>query len=108
MATFIIQRSARGQCYFTFRGGNNEIVMTGEEHTTKDACKGSINAVKTNAPYDERYTRWQTGASYYFNLKAANGEKLGSSEAYTTAQARENGINVVKREAPGAPVEDRA
>ena len=108
MATFIIQKSARGQYYYVFRGGNNEPVMTGEEHTTKQACQGSIAAVKMNAPYDDRYTRWQTGASYYFNLKAANGEKLGTSEAYTSSAARENGISVVKREAPGAAVEDRS
>ena len=108
MATFIIQKSSRGQFYYLFRATNNEPVMTGEEHTTKDACKGSIASVKVNAPHDERYTRWQTGASYYFNLKAANGEKLGTSEAYTTAAARDNGISVVKREAPTASVEDRS
>lgn len=108
MATFIIQKSGLGQYYYTFRGSNHEVVMTGEEHTTKDACKGSIASVKVNAPHDERYTRWQTGSSYYFNLKAANGETLGTSEAYTTEAGRENGIRVVKTEAPGAPVEDRS
>lgn len=108
MASFIIQKSARGQYYYTFRGGNHETVLVGEEHTTKQACQGSIESVKRNAPYDERYTRWQTGASYYFNLKAVNGETLGTSEAYTSAAGRENGINVVKREAPTAPVIDRA
>ncbi len=107
MATFVIQKSARGQFYYVFRGSNNEPVMTGEEHTTKQACHGSIDAVKRNAPLDDRYTRWQTGVSFYFNLKASNGEKLGTIEAYTTAQARENGISVVKREAPGAAVQDR-
>ncbi|HMQ74465.1 MAG TPA: YegP family protein [Flavobacteriales bacterium] len=108
MAEFIIQKSASGQFYYTFRGNNHEVVMVGEEHTTKQACQGSIASVRLNAPNDDRYTRWQTGASYYFNLKAANGEKLGASEAYTTAQSRETGISVVKREAQGAPVIDRS
>lgn len=108
MATFIIQKSARGQYYYTFRGNNQEPVLVGEEHPSKQACQGSIDSVKRNAPYDERYTRWQTGASYYFNLKAVNGGTLGTSEAYTSAAGRENGINVVKREAPTAPVVDRS
>lgn len=99
---------ARGQFYYVFRGSNNEPVMSGEEHTTKDACLGSIASVKQNATNDDRYMRWQTGISYYFNLKAANGEKIGTSEAYTTSTARENGISVVKRDAPGAPIEDRS
>ena len=108
MAEFIIQKSVRGQFYYTFRGSNHETVMVGEEHTTKQACQGSIASVKVNAPHDERYTRWQTGTAYYFNLKAANGETLGTSEAYTTEAGRENGIRVVKTEAPGAPIEDRS
>lgn len=108
MAEFIIQKSVRGQFYYTFRGNNHEPVMVGEEHTTKQACQGSIASVKLNAPNEDRYTRWQTGASYYFNLKGGNGEKLGTSEAYTSVAARENGINVVKREAPTAPVIDRS
>lgn len=108
MAEFIIQKSTRGQFYYTFRGGNHEIVLTGEEHPSKQACQGSIASVKVNAPHDERYTRWETSGQYHFNLKAGNGEKLGTSEAYTTVAARENGINVVKRDAPTAPVEDRS
>ncbi len=107
MATFIIQKSIRGQYYYTFRGSNHEVVMVGEEHTTKDACRGSIDAVKRNAPYDAQYRRWETTGQYFFNLKGGNNETLGTSEGYTSTSARENGINVVKREAPGAPVEDR-
>ena len=53
MAEFIIQKSTRGQFYYTFRGSNHEVVMTGEEHTTKAACQGSIASVKVNAPHDE-------------------------------------------------------
>jgi len=108
MAEFIIQQSVRGQYYYTFRGGNHEIVLTGEEHTTKQSCQGSIASVQVNAARGERYTRWKTGDQYYFNLKAANGEKLGTGEAYTTEAARENGISVVNRDAPTAPVEDRS
>lgn len=107
MAEFIIQKSARGEFYYTFRGGNHEIVLTGEEHPAKQKCQESIDSVKRNAPQDDRYTRWETTGQYHFNLKAANGEKLGTSEAYTTVTARENGIRVVKTEAPGAPVVDR-
>ncbi|MBL0036306.1 MAG: YegP family protein [Flavobacteriales bacterium] len=108
MATFVIQKSTRGQFYYVFRGSNYEPVMTGEEHTTKQACQGSIDAVKRNAPLDDRYTRWQTGVAFYFNLQGGNGEKLGASEGYNSAQGRENGINVVKSEAPTATVLDRA
>ncbi|MBK8612500.1 MAG: YegP family protein, partial [Flavobacteriales bacterium] len=68
----------------------------------------SIDAVKRNAPLDDRYTRWQTGVAFYFNLQGGNGEKLGASEGYNSAQGRENGINVVKSEAPTATVLDRA
>ena len=108
MAEFIIQKSTRGQFYYTFRGGNHEIVMTGEEHPSKQACQGSIDAVKRNAPYDGQYTRWETSGQYHFNLKGGNWEKLGTSEAYTTLAARENGISVMKRDAPAAPIMDRS
>ncbi|HRF80001.1 MAG TPA: YegP family protein [Flavobacteriales bacterium] len=103
-----MQKSSRGQFYYTLLANNHEVVLHGEEHPSKQACQGSIDAVKRNAALDERYTRWETSGKYHFNLKAGNGEILGTGEAYNSIAARENGIEVVKREAPGAGVEDRS
>jgi len=108
MADFLIERSASNRFYYVFRASNYEPVIHGEEHTTKAACQGSIDAIKRNAAYESQYTRWQTGVHFYFNLKAANGEKIGSNEACNSAQGRENGTNVVKRDASTALMEDRS
>lgn len=87
--------------------GNNEIILTGERHTTKKACQDSIDSVKRNAPYDARYQRMTVNhGQYYFNLKAENGEKIGASEMYISVADRDRGIELVKAQAPTANVVD--
>lgn len=108
MATFQIKLSTDNQYYYVLRAtGNNEIILTGERHTTKMACTQSIASVKSNAPFDARYQRLTAGnGQYYFNLKAGNGEKIGMSEMYNSITDRDRGVELVKAQAPTAGVVD--
>lgn len=106
---FQIRGSINGQFYFTLKSRNGEIILKASEtYVSKQGCQNGIQAVKTNAPYDSRYSRNDSYLNYTFNLKAENGRILGNSESYTTAANRENGIAAVKRDAPNAPIEDLA
>ena len=106
---FQIKPSSNNQYYFVLRSGNGEIILKASEtYTTKQNCRGAIDSVRINAPYDARYTRNESYQNYTFNLKASNGLILGNSENYTARSSRENGIEAVKRDAPNAPVEDLA
>lgn len=102
----IFKSGVNNQYYYRLRAVNGEIILNGEGYISKQSCLNGINSVKTNAPWDNRYSRQQTPAGYSFNLVAANGEVIGRSEVYNSAQARENGISAVKRDAPNAGIED--
>lgn len=103
---FTIFRGVDYQFYYRLRAGNGEIILNGEGYSSNQACRTGIASVKANAPFDDRYQRFENILSYRFNLKAANGEVIGRSEGYTSSAGRENGIAAVKRDAPGAPIED--
>jgi len=102
----IFKSPANLQYYYRLRGGNGEIILSGEGYTSKQSCLNGIASVKENAPYDSRYDKKEGYSSYTFNLKAANGEIIGRSENYNSSWGRDIGISAVKRDAPGAPTED--
>lgn len=104
---FELRRSnANHQYFFRLIAGNGEITLSSESYANEQACRGGINSVKRNAPFEERYERKLNNGSYTFILKAANGEIIGRSESYTSAAVRDNGIASVKRDAPDAPIVD--
>jgi hypothetical protein len=106
--SFVLQRSSNQQYYFNLRAGNNKIILTSETYPSKAAAQKGIQAVKTNARLEARYSRKGSGDSQpYFVLRAANGEPLGTSELYASNTARENGIKAVKQNAPKAATVDR-
>lgn len=109
MATFFIDKDARGEYRYTLKDGNSEVILRASEgHSTKQACQGSIASVKVNAPIDSRYNRLDNPPNYSFTLKGGNGERIGVSESYTRAFDRDRALENVKRDAPGASVVDRA
>lgn len=105
---FTIFKDTKDEYRFNLFAKNGEnILRSSEGYSSKQGCQKGIASVKTNAPYDSRYSRSiASSGDYYFTLKAANGETLGISEMYTSSYARDNGINAVKRDAPNAPTED--
>lgn len=102
---FEIFSGSNGQYYFRLRAANGEQILASEGYTSKEACRGGIVSVKSNAPYDARYER-RDSTTYTFVLKATNGQVIGRSESYSTRAARENGITAVKNTAPSAPIEE--
>ena len=102
----IFQSPVNQQYYYRLRSANNEIILSGEGYTTRQACVNGINSVKANAPFDSRYQKKiSNNSQYFFTLHAGNGEAIGVSEMYTSSSGRDNGIEAVKRDAPGAPIE---
>ena len=102
----IFKSGHNNQFYYRLRAANGEIILSGEGYITKQSCMIGITSVKTNSPWDARYSKQQSNAGYSFNLIAANSEIIGRSEVYNSGQARDNGINAVKREASNAGIED--
>lgn len=102
-AKFDLKKTNNGQFMFNLVAANNQVILTSEMYTTKDAAKNGIESVRKNAPLDERYDRRTSGYEEpYFVLLAANHEVIGKSEMYSSKSAMENGIEAVKKAAPAA------
>ncbi len=104
---FQLFKGTNEQYYFRLKASNGEIIGHSEGYTTKHGALNGIESVRTNSPYDSRYTMFQgRDGLYYFNLKANNGEIILQSEGYTSKQGAVNGIAAVKRYAPTADLDD--
>jgi uncharacterized protein YegP (UPF0339 family) len=107
MGKFVVSTRKNGEFQFVLKAGNGQIILVSEGYTTKTACLKGVEAVKKNAPIDERYERKTSkNDKHFFNLKASNGQIIGTSEMYESKAACENGIESVKKNAPDANVED--
>ncbi|HEY0158522.1 MAG TPA: YegP family protein [Thermoanaerobaculia bacterium] len=106
-SAYVLTKNTAGRFRFILRADNNETILTSELYETKTGALNGIEAVRKNAPLDERYGRkTASNGKPYFVLTAANGETIGTSELYSTDAARENGISAVKKVAPDAPLID--
>lgn len=95
------------QFIFNLKAGNNEVVLTSERYTSKASAPKGVEAVRVNAPLDQRYGRLRaSNKQAYFVLRAGNHEVLGTSETYSSPTAREAGISAVKACATAAKVDD--
>jgi uncharacterized protein len=104
---FELKAAAGSQFVFNLKAANNQVVLSSESYSSKQAALDGIDSVKKNAPNDARYQRKTAkDNSPYFVLTATNGETLGKSEMYSSAAAMEGGIASVKANAPGAEVKD--
>lgn len=107
MGKFEIKKRWNGEFQFNLKASNGQVILTSEGYSTKDGCKGGIQSVKNNAPYDSSYEKKvSSNYKYYFNMKASNGQVIGTSEMYETSSGRDNGIDSVKTNAPSATIED--
>ena len=106
-AKFELFNGRDNQYYFRLKAGNGEIIGASEGYTSKQGVNNGIQSVKTNSPYDTRYTIF-TGSDnqYYFHLKASNGEIILRSQGYASHSGAASGKDSVKRNAPTAPVVD--
>lgn len=107
-AQYIIKKSSNNQFFFNLTAENNAVILTSEMYKAKSGAQNGIEAVKKNAPRDDRYTRLTSkDGKPYFTLKAGNNEVIGNSETYSSEDAMENGIRAVKRVGPYSPVKDQ-
>jgi uncharacterized protein len=104
---FEIKSSSNGQYFFNLKAGNGQVILSGGMSKEKSKSLSDIEAIKTNAPLDERYERKLSSKEEpYFVLKASDGDTLGKSEMYSSSTSMENGIASVKTNAPTAPITD--
>ena len=86
---------------------NHEVILTGENYSSKQMALKGIESVRVNCPYDENYDRLiAIDGSHYFNLVAQNGEIVGTSQMYSSDNARDVGIEAVKKYGRDAEVHD--
>lgn len=104
-ATYVIRQNIKREYYFVLRAANNEVILTSEGYTARHNALGGIEAVRINAPHDERYDRRTSKSDEpYFVLKGGNHEILGTSEMYSSVGKRDQGIEAVKKFGPIAEV----
>ncbi|GAB2893535.1 YegP family protein [Uliginosibacterium flavum] len=106
---YIIKKSSSVQpYYFVLRADNNQVILTGENYSTKQGAQGGIASSQANSPLESRYERKKSAAvqPYTFVLKAANGEPIGRSENYSTEASRDAGISSVKANGPTKDIRD--
>jgi Fe-Mn family superoxide dismutase len=104
-AWYEVKKTGDGKFMFNLRSGNNEVVLTSETYSSKDACMTGIASVRSNAATDARFERKSASSGEpFFVLKAGNGEPIGRSEMYSSQSAMENGIKAVGRAAGATDV----
>jgi uncharacterized protein YegP (UPF0339 family) len=104
---FELRTSKNGQFFFNLRAGNGEVILTGENYSSRQAALDGIESVRKNSPVDALFERKvAANAQPYFSLRGTNGQSIGKSEMYSNTMAMENGIASVKRNAPGAKLDD--
>jgi len=104
---FELKTSSNGQFRFTLKASNGQVILTSELYTERRGALNGVEAVKRNAPIDDRYERKTAkNGEPDFVLKASNGQVVGQSETYSSTAAMEGGIESVKKNAPDAAIDD--
>jgi uncharacterized protein len=104
---FELKTASNGQFRFTLKASNGQVILTSELYTERRGALNGVEAVKRNAPIDDRYERKTAkNGEPYFVLKASNGQVVGQSETYSSTAAMEGGIESVKKNAPDAATDD--
>jgi uncharacterized protein YegP (UPF0339 family) len=102
-----LKTSSNCQFRFTLKASNGQVILTSELYTERRGALNGVEAVKRNAPIDDRYERKTAkNGEPYFVLKASNGQVVGQSETYSSTAAMEGGIESVKKNAPDAAIDD--
>src|SRR5688572_4179501 len=87
--------------------GHHEALLSSERYAKKASAVAGIEAVKSNAPIDDRYQRRTSlGHEPYFVLRGLHDEVLGTSDMFSSVDARNRAIAAVKEYAAVAVVFD--
>src|SRR5215469_4750069 len=102
---FEIKRTHDEKFMFNLKAANDEIILTSQTYTSKEACEHGIASVKQNAALDDRYEeKTGAGGKPHFVLHAANKLVIGKSETYSSREAMHKGMASVKKNGPIAEV----
>jgi uncharacterized protein len=94
------------KCLYYYRDAQGKIILTEEGFVTKQDCLTRIYQIKTSAPKESNYTRFDQYKAYCFHLKSSEGELIAGSIIFTTKIQREQVIRDLKKLAQTAPVMD--
>lgn len=105
---FDLKKASNGKFMFNLKAGNNQVVLTSETYSSKDAAEAGIAAVKKNASADKNYDRKtaKNGESFFVLKSADNGRVIGNSETYTSTAGMEKGVKAVMAAAKGAKTKE--
>jgi uncharacterized protein YegP (UPF0339 family) len=104
MRKFEVKQTESG-FHFVLKANNNEVILSSESYTSKQAAVNGIDSVKENANHYSAYDlRKSSDNKYYFVLVAKNNEIIGVSETYNSKSSMLNGIDSVMENAKDAPV----
>lgn len=108
-AKFVISRRVNGDFQFVLKAGNGQIVLVSQGYAGRSGCENGIDAVRENAPRDERFVfNTAQNGKLYFNLLAANFQVVGVSQMYSNEASRAAGMQSVKNNAAIATVVDES
>lgn len=102
---FEIRQNKNSEYYYVLKARNGEVILTGEGYSTKASCENTIESVRKNSFYEERFNKlYSKDGKSYFTLKAGNGQIIGKSRYYNSVASRDNGIESVRKNAETAKI----
>lgn len=102
---FEIRENKNAEYYYVLKARNGEVILTGEGCSTKASCENTIESVRKNSFYEERFVKmFSKDEKPYFILKAGNGQIVGKSRHYNSVASRDNGIESVRKNAETAKI----
>jgi uncharacterized protein YegP (UPF0339 family) len=100
-----LKSSASGQPMFNLRAENNQVILTSQLYSSKEAALKGIASVQTHGPDPASFEKLVSGQGEpYFVLKASNSQVIGTSQMYGSEQARDIGIASVMKNSPSEKV----
>jgi hypothetical protein len=97
------------QYHWVLKASNHEVILSGENYSSKQGAESGISSCRINSQVDARYEkRTSVAGQPYFILKAENAQVIGTSQMYSTTNARDNGIASVKQFGKDAILDDKA
>ena len=73
---FELKKASNGKFMFNLKAGNNQVVLTSETYSSKDAAADGISSVKKNAGADKNYERKAAkNGQAFFTLKSADNDR---------------------------------
>jgi uncharacterized protein YegP (UPF0339 family) len=104
-----IKTSANGQPMFNLKAGNDQVILTSQLYSSKEAALKGIASVQKHGPDPASFEKLVSSQNEpYFVLKAYNAQVIGTSQMYGSEQARDTGIASVMKNSPTEKIVEAA